>query len=298
MFTRRRILALTFACFCFRFVASAGCPAADRSDVSALKSALTFHADFDRSMDAAFAKGDAKLYTATSLERKDAKPGNHRSDVSIVQGGRFGRALRFKDKSKQVVFYRADGNMAYRGKSWSGTVSLWMRVNPDKDLKPGYADPIQITDKRWNDGAFFLDFTKDDKPRHFRLGVFSDLKFWNPKNVKWEEIAVGKRHMVVVRKPPFARDRWTHVAFTFSNLNADGKSGAATLYVNGRSLGALTRPQRFAWEPKEAAIMLGLSYIGDIDDLAIFDRALTSAQVGQLYGLRRGVAEIHAQKKR
>ena len=71
-------------------------------------------------------------------------------------------------------------------KDWSGTVSFWLRLDPDKDLEPGYADPIQITDKKWDDASFFVDFTKDDKPRHFRLGIYSDLKVWNPKGLNFD----------------------------------------------------------------------------------------------------------------
>jgi hypothetical protein len=38
--------------------------------------------------------------------------------------------------------------------------------------------------------------------------------------------------------------------------------------------------------------MLGLGYVGKMDDLAIFNRALTDAEVQMLGGLQRGVAEL------
>ncbi len=76
-------------------------------------------------------------------------------------------------------------NMHYRSEDWNGTISFWMRLDPDKDLQPGYCDPLQVTQFAWNNGSFFVDFDKD-LPRDFRLGVFSDLKFWNPENIDWK----------------------------------------------------------------------------------------------------------------
>ncbi len=194
---------------------------------------LIFHAPFDDSPDAVLASGDGKLYTATSLERKELKVGIQRDDVSIVPiQGRHGGCLRFGSKSPKVLCYLGQ-NMHYRSEDWSGTISFWMRLDPDKDLQPGYCDPLQVTQFAWNNGSFFVDFDKD-LPRDFRLGVFSDLKFWNPENIDWEKLPVEKRPMVTVKKPPFSREEWTHVAFTWKDINSkSGKPAVATLYVNG-----------------------------------------------------------------
>ena len=296
MQTIHRTLVVAICCVSLSCFGLSTCDGAEESEFSVLQNSLTFHANFDKSLDAVFAKGDAKLYTASALSRKDAKPGNGRADVSVIKNGKFHNALRFGDKAKQVIFYRAQGNMPYRKTNWSGTVSFWLRLNPAKDLKPGYVDPIQITDKRWNDASFFLDFTKDDKPRHFRLGTFADLKFWNPKNIKWEKIPAEDRPLVVVKKTPFSRERWTHVLFTFSDFNVENKSGKSRLYLDGKLQGTLTRPQHFTWESKNAAIMIGLSYIGDMDDLAIFNRSLTTSQIQRLYKSKTGISAFHKQK--
>ena len=267
--------------------------AANDPDLDRVRAALTFHAGFDDSFDAGFSKGDRRLYTAGSSARADAKPGNHRSDLEFIEDGRFGRAIRFGSKAKEVVFFEADRNVSYRKEAWSGTVSLWLRLNPEVDLQPGYADPIQITDKKWNDAAFFLDFTKDEKPRHFRLGAFSDYAFWNPRDIKWEKFPVDQRPMVVVERPPFSRDHWTHISYTFSDFNSAGEKGRARLYLNGELQGMITKSQRMTWDAPKAGIMLGLSYIGDFDDLAVFDRALTDDEIRTLYRLEGGVASLY-----
>jgi hypothetical protein len=154
-----------------------------------------------------------------------------------------------------------------------------MRLDPDKDLKPGYCDPIQITEKAWNDAAMFVDFDKD-LPRDFRLGMFSDLKYWNPENVPWEKWPVEKRPMVTVKNPGFTREAWKHVAFSFEGINAaDPKSTQSSLYLDGKLQGVLQGPMRFTWDPAKTAIMIGIEYIGDMDELMIFNRPLTAEEL-------------------
>jgi hypothetical protein len=154
-----------------------------------------------------------------------------------------------------------------------------MRLDPDKDLKPGYCDPIQITEKAWNDAAMFVDFDKD-LPRDFRLGMFSDLKYWNPENVPWEKWPVEKRPMVTVKNPGFTRETWKHVAFSFEGINAaDPKSTQSSLYLDGKLQGVLQGPMRFTWDPAKTAIMIGIEYIGDMDELMIFNRPLTAEEL-------------------
>lgn len=252
-------------------------------DPDVLRAALHFHAPFDDVADAKRFTGDGRIMTAESLERKTLTPGIHRSDVQIVKGaGKYRDCLRFTGKTSEVLCF-AGTEMHYAEQDWSGSVSVWLRLNPDEDLLPGYCDPLQITQFAWNNGAFFIDFDKD-LPRDFRLGVFSDLKYWNPQDIPWEKWPVEKRPMVTVRKPEFSRDDWTHVVFTFENINSSkDQSSTATLYLNGRSMGSMQQPLKFTWDLQHVAIMLGIEYIGDMDDLMIFRRALSPDEVQFLY---------------
>jgi len=260
-----------------------------------LGKALTFHASFDRGTEADFGLGDRRIYTAPSYKaQQEAKPGFESPDVGIVAAdGRFGAALQFKKKNTRAIFYRAEKNVDYRNKDWSGTVSFWLSLDPDKDLEPGFCDPIQVTDKAYNDAAVWVDFTKDDKPRHFRLGVFGDLKAWNPDNLPSDKYPNFARRLIDVAKPPFARGSWTHIAITFSGLNSDS-GGVAKLYLNGQLQGtteAIREP--FTWDLSRAAIRIGVNYVGLFDDLAIFNRALNEREVRILGRLRRGAADLH-----
>ena len=249
-----------------------------------LKKSLTFRATFDHGTDASVALGDKTLYTANSYrEQAQARAGLHSIDAEIAagQGRNGGGALRFKKKNEKAIFYKADQNVPFDPKNWKGTVSFWLSVDPDKDLAPGYCDPIQVTDKAYNDSAIWVDFTKDDTPRHFRLGVFGELKVWNPKNLEPDKNPDFLNRLVVVKQTPFRRGEWTHVAITFSGLGS-GK-GTATLYLNGKSQGDTpVLAESFAWDLSRGALRLGVNYVGMFDDLAVFNRPLTAKEVAQI----------------
>ena len=270
--------------------------AAQAPSHTALRAALTFHASFDGTTEAAFAAGDPKLYSAATMtQRQDAVPGlAGGGPVQVAAGaGRFGDALRFTAKKSPVVFYRAGRNMAYRPSDWSGAVSFWLNADPEGALEPGFCDPVQITPRAWNDAAFFVEFEKRPESIPFRLGVYADLAVWNPQKRPIAEIPSAERPLVTVDQHPFTRGRWTHVVFTFERFNTGKPDGVARLYLDGAPRGTLSpRQQTFTWDVENAVIGLGLSYIGMLDELSLFNRALTDDEVRALYGLEKGVTSI------
>ena len=256
-----------------------------------LSDSLIFHAGFDGSIDVkpVVANGDGKACTADSPGMKVIELGNSIPEVTIAKdAGRLGDALRFSAKSQKVLCYKSATNGFEPTENWSGTVSLWLKLDPDKDLPAGFCDPLQITANQWDDASFFVDFDQT-LPRDFRLGVFSDRSVWNPKNTSWEEFPIAQRPMVPVKKPPFAHDSWTHVVFTFDSLNSTTQQpSTASLYLNGKLQGTLKQPIKFTWSKskdglKEAMIMLGINYVGDMDELSIFRRALSAEEVKSLF---------------
>ena len=107
------------------------------------------------------------------------------------------------------------------------------------------------------------------------------------------EIPGSERPLVTVDKPPFTKGRWTHVVFTFERFNTGRPDGIARLYLDGSPQGSLSpRQQTFTWDAENTYVALGLSYIGLIDDLAIFNRALTEDEIRALFGLTKGVASL------
>lgn len=256
-----------------------------------LRKALTFYASFDTGVHADFASGDSLLYTVPDRNVLDSsKVGLHKPDITRQEGtGKYGYGLQFTERSQGYIYYSSTGNIAYSKENWSGAISFWLSLDPATDLEQGFCDPIQITDVSYNDAAIWVDFTENN-PRDFRLGVIGDRNIWNPEGLE-DENDLFLPQLVPVVSPPFAKEKWTHILINFSGLNTE--KGEASLYMNGELKG--TRPDisdSFTWELNRSNIYLGLSYIGFMDDLSIYNRALTENEIKALYSLENGVQTI------
>lgn len=259
--------------------------------VQELSEALTLAATFDEGYEADFGKGDTRLFTAPAYNQLDkARAGMNSEFIERAEGeGRFGDALHFKEKADPVIFYPSEGNIAYDQEDWSGSISLWLSLDPEEDLEPGYVDPIQITDAGYNDAALWVDFS-DKNPRSFRMGVYGDLDVWNPENVGPDDNPAFNNRLLPAEYRPFGTGIWTHVVITFSGLNTG--EGKAALYINGQRQGEREIPEPFTWELEQSKIFLGLNYTGLLDEAALFDRALTEEEVVRLYQLPGGLSAL------
>ena len=261
-----------------------------------LSAALTFHASFDSGPDADFALGDRRIYTATVENGQKVvalTPGLGDPPLAIVEGqGRYGAALAFTQDNSHVVVYKAESNVAYSPEAFRGTLSFWMRLDP-AEIPGQYSDPVQLTDKDFSDACIWIDFTKNDTPSDLRLGVFGDRGEWDVTG----QVAQSREfywRLAKVAEPPFAKDRWTHVAVTWDGLN-DTQGGRARLYFNAEYQGATgVIRERFSWDVAGAGVRLGMGhFVGLIDDIALFNRSLAREEIRALYELERGVAELH-----
>jgi len=261
----------------------------------ALSEVLTFHASFDRGVDADWALGDRQVYTAPSYAEQDqAVPGIGNPSVEVADGtGRFGHALRFTARNQHAIFYKAEDNVAYSSEDWNGTVSFWLSLDPATDLEPGFCDPIQITDAAYNDAAIWVDFTGEN-PRQFRLGVFGDLDVWNPDGLSPDEHQGFLDRLLIISAPPFATGQWTHVVITYAGINTQN-GGVANLYLDGERLPHVSDSidEPFTWDRGRGAIRLGVNYVGLFDEVSLFSRALTDEEVRALHVLEDGVAALH-----
>lgn len=266
------------------------CVTASVAQQASLREHVLFYSSFDGKVIADVAVGDAQLYTAANYKETDqAKSGLHNPDVVLAKDiGLSGDALYFTKQNTMAIYYDGSRNLGYSPTSWSGTVSFWLQVDPEKELAPGYCDPINLTDHRFDDAALWVDFTKGPQ-REFRLGVLGDLTVWNPEN-KNDPNAIEKR-TVTLKQPPFASDKWTHIVITYSEINTD--RAVSKLYVDGTYQGEVNGVNDpFTWEEEKAKIMLGLGYIGKMDELAVFDKALDAQEVQTIYGLKAGLKSI------
>lgn len=255
-----------------------------------LKDHILFYSSFDGKTTADIAVGDSQIYTAENYDKIDnAKPGLNNPNVVLAIGkGLTGDALHFKKKNTSAIYYNGSKNLGYSSKSWNGSFSFWLQLDPEKDLEPGYCDPINLTDHKYNDAALWVDFTKDS-PREFRLGVMGDLEVWNPDN-KNDDAEVEKR-TVSVKQPPFKSGKWTHIVISYSEINTN--KSACKLYLDGQFKGVINDVNDpFTWEEEKAKIMLGLSYVGLMDELTVFDKSLSDNEVKVVYELKNGVRSL------
>lgn len=263
----------------------------ENATAESLREALTFYASFDKGVNGDFAKGDPLLYTVPNRNARDsARAGLHKPDISRQAGkGKYGHGLQFTERSKGNIYYRSAGNMDYNTENWNGAISFWLSLDPATDLEQGFCDPIQITDVSYNDAAIWVDFTEDN-PRDFRLGVIGDRNIWNPEGLK-DEDDLFLPQLAPVSDPPFATGKWTHILINFSGLNTE--NGEASLYLDGQLKGTRSKiSDPFTWEIEESNIYLGLSYIGLMDELSIYNRSLTENEITTLTTLEHGVRTI------
>lgn len=263
---------------------------------SGLKGALTFYVSFDESTTADFSSGDSQIYTAnasyvnSSRVLENIQRGMNISGYAIADDlGKFGGAFNFGDKSNQVIFYNSMDNIAYNPQSWSGSISFWLQVDPSKDLD-GYTDPIQITDKNFNDASIWVDFTHPD-PKDFRLGVIGDKSAWTADTLETSVREVFQKRITNTIATAFSRSSWTHVLITYEALGTS--NSMSNLYLNGEKVGTMSGvDDSFTWKLDQSKIFLGLNYIGLMDDLAIFNRPLSNEEVKQVYQLKEGIKSI------
>lgn len=258
----------------------------------ALARSLTFHASFDKGLDADFSRGDK---TCSVRNSKGVVPAELNDELKLTpDAGRFGSGLHFTKKGGTRPQFKGAGVLGYNDKSWSTTVSVWLRLDPDKDLEPGYCDPVQIVGDDSKKGFIFLEWSKDETPRFFRYAIRPLFHIWNPTNVQWADIPFEKRPMVQVAKAPFSREAWTHAVFTVDKINDRAAKPSGRLYLNGESKGTIEGwDLTFGWNPDAVQLVLGAAYVGHLDDLSVFDRALTEAEVKQLFALKNGAGELH-----
>jgi hypothetical protein len=265
---------------------------------ASLKNALTFHVSFDQGGNADFGSGDKKIYSGEFKGSADqtgvvSVPGLGSPALSITsQKGRFGGALEFTKEKTHSVFYNLEKNIQYQNNAFNGSVSFWMSLDPN-EIPVQYCDPIQLTDKYYASDAIWADITKNDIPPDFRVGVYGDQAAWDPKNKAGAAEEFFWR-ILKISEPPFKKNEWTHVIITWENLNT-GNVGRAKLFLNGEyrgQSGPIKEP--FKWDPSKVTMRLGIGkFVGLMDDIALFNKALTKEEVQRLNKLKNGVNELY-----
>lgn len=95
--------------------------------------------------------------------------------------------------------------------------------------------------------------------------------------------------MVQLKTAPFSRDAWTHAVFTLENINGGPEVNGGALYLDGKLQGRIEKfDLTFGWDPASVMLVLGAAYVGYLDDVTVFNRALSADEIAKLHALDLG----------
>jgi hypothetical protein len=239
------------------------------------------YASFRESANADIARGDTAATCNPEVVRLE--PG----------AGRDGGALLFSAAdygwAEDEFTFAASGNFPYQTGKFDGSISMWLKCDPDLDLNDDVpVDPFHIS-RHAADGSFYLDLTRPldwryGAPRKLRFGIYGD----SPE----QDMFVGGQ-LLVVGDLNWSATEWSHVVATFAGVNSGADNAVAEIYIDGQRRGWMRGYQhRLTWDIDEMTIGLGQRFAGAIDELLILDKPLGEEQVSELYrcdGLRERV---------
>lgn len=214
-----------------------------------LTGSLSFYASYEDGMDAAYARDDRRIYSAPSYDALDERgPWYWGQDVKLAYDlGISGHGLGFTGGLTQALFYTGAANLPWAD---GGALSVWLRPAEFSGA------PLAVTGDDPLAPAAAIDLASD------------------PMQIVVRAIQ-GEG---AVEAPPA---EWLHVAVSI----AGSASGSQVMvYVNGQESTSfdIADPDH-SWDAARSAMRLGVNYVGLIDELATFDRALSAAEVRLLY---------------
>lgn len=257
------------------------------ADDAALRKAVTFYASFDEKAEGDFGGGDLQLWTRSDDPAENGKkvirPGYDRSRVGIVKdGGISGGALEIREQppDNAFIFFKAGGKLPIKKGGWGGAVSLWVKADLSKIPTKGPWDPFLLVQQGWNNGAVWCDFAPGETPRDLRIGLFPTL----PEGKIPPTLEEGEKIWLTVKKPAFKPGVWHHLAQTWGNFDSGKADGWTACYLDGKLVGKIAgRDANMTWDAAQVRFHIGSALVGMIDEVALFSRTLSDAEVQRLH---------------
>jgi hypothetical protein len=259
---------------------------ANAGEENTLAKAVTLYASFDEKVAADVGGGALTLWTRFNHPTEKGKfvyePGFSAKAFRIAKGqGIHGGALEAVDvlPNNGRIFFPAKGNIGFKKGGWGGAVSTWIKTDPDKLLKTPFCDPVQITQKGATNGGIWFDFN-NAKPRDLRMGTFAAI----PEGRKGVGEDDPKAPMVRVPGVGFKQTDWHHIVLSWDGFDTGLAKAAATLFIDGKRIG-MVKDYALAmdWDMDKTGIYIAVNYLGLLDELAVFNRPLTAAEVVMLH---------------
>lgn len=228
-----------------------------------ITSDLIAYYPFDDSLDNIVSKtgGKATLHGGASSDTNDTwnKPA---VGQAAYGAGKKGKAFKFNGGDKGV-----DGNNGLELDVKTGanfTVSAWVNTEEKINYQPILFAPVDF-DNYVTAGTYYNDFASG--------GIVNYKTVWS-----W----LDKNNNSTSSLKDLPKNTWTHIVLTFED------SGKAVLYYNAEVLSQNQVASYQAGTFKNMPIFLGInfwnsSFKGCIDDVAIYNRALSADEVAALY---------------
>ena len=260
--------------------------ASHAADDATIRAAVTFYASFDEEPRGDFGAGDRTLWTRADdpadKTRKVIRPGHDAGRVRVAPGaGVSGGALEIRALSADnaFVFFPAKGKLAVRAGGWGGAVSLWVKADLARIPETSPWDPFLVVEKNWNNGAVWCDFAPGAPPRDLRVGLFPAV----PPDKVPPTLEEGEAIWLRSKAPSFKTNVWHHIAQVWGNFDS-GKSDAWTAcYLDGEPVGRVEgRDGTMNWNLDALRFPVGSGMVGFVDEVALFGRPLTGAEVARL----------------
>ena len=236
-----------------------------------LSNHILFFSNFEKGVDALSSAG-------STLAEIDGALTTHHITNGVGETEKTSDGYISFSKGSGALVYKGKDNFPYKeNKSWSGSVSFWMGVDPKTDLMANYPEPFHIG-KKWDDAVIFVDFDKKNAPLSLRFGCYPD------KSGKVTDEMVQQR-VIRVEGVNWKNTEWHHVVISWANFNSGKANGEWALYVDGKEKGRKRNlKQDLSWGPGSRNVRFNhYRYTGKIDEIAVFDIALDPADAEYLY---------------
>ena len=268
----RGVLALIFLAI--------SCGGPEKAIEESLRAHILFFANFEKGVDALDSLGK-------DLATFDTANTNH-----ITQSGNPDGYLSFKPNAGALEYAGKD-NLAYSANSaWSGSVAFWLKADI-ASFEATYPEPFHIGKKDgsgypWDDAVVFVDFKKADNT--LRFGCYPD------KDREITDQVVEER--VIAVPVNWQPNDWHHIAIAWSNFNSGKADAEWALYVDGESVGRKgPLPQQVTWDIETLVMRFNhFKYPGGVDEIAVFDKALTPDEVKYLTDPKRPLNKLFYKK--
>ena len=260
-------------------------------EIGLILSSLLFYADFDKSFDAVFSKGDG----AALIEVDQYQP-----KITSDRSGKFGEAAAFfyGEKletvwTKDVARYPARGNFPYvSGQSFDGAIGMWLQVDLKRlgERSLIWLDPVHLLAENDPDkGKIWMDLVMSELPDTpiFRFGTTV------PKNLPKESADLRQNRVIIVPNLDFRKNHWHHIVGTWKNLNSTKEDGILHLYIDGIRVGEIKGfDHQLEWNIDDWEIRIGLGFRGKIDDFFILKDFITAETVAEIYHSGKSLGQL------